>query len=191
MNAFVIGDPELCIGCQACMVACARAHEKLPAGGLSDWDAPFHSRVTVINVPEVTVPVQCRQCENSPCARSCPVEGIVQKDSHIEVVKEKCIGCKTCVLACPFGAIKVIEDATEHSGVFMHTSADTPNTEDEKPHFVVEKCDLCADYGPPACVAICPARALHLVAPDGIQQNVENRQKQNAERIRQYRSRLI
>lgn len=190
MNVFIIGDAELCIGCQACMVACARAHEKLPTAALNDLESPFHSRITVVNAPEVTVAVQCRQCEDSPCARSCPVEGIVQKDSHIEVIKEKCIGCKSCVLACPFGAIKIIEDNMNCPGIFMSTSADTPHTRVEKSHIVVDKCDLCADCGSPACVAICPARALQLVDPDAIAKKIENRRRQNANRIRQYRSQL-
>ena len=190
MNAFIIGDAELCIGCQACMVACASAHEQLPTAVLNESDRPFHSRVTVVNAPEVTVAVQCRQCEDPPCALSCPVEGIVQKDDHIEVVKEKCIGCKSCILACPFGAIKVIEDKMERCGIFMNSSADSRQIRVEKAHFFVEKCDMCADCGPPACVAICPAKALQLVDPDIIEQKVENRQKQNANRMRQYRSQL-
>ncbi len=189
MNAFVLGDAALCIGCQACMVACARVHEGLPTAALNDRDVPFHSRVTVVNAPEVTVAVQCRQCEDSPCARSCPVGAIVQKDAHIAVVKEKCIGCKSCVLACPFGAIKVRADKREGTGVFMTTSA-APEVRIEKSHFVVEKCDLCADYGSPACIEICPARALHLVDPDAIARKAEHRRRQNADRIRQYRSQL-
>lgn len=190
MNAFIIGDAELCIGCQACMVACARAHEELPLTALNDQDVPFHSRITAIIAPEVTVAVQCRQCEDSPCARSCPVDAIVQKDNHIEIIKEKCIGCKSCVLACPFGAIKVVEDKMENSGIFMDTGVGKKQTQVEKAHFVVDKCDLCADSGGPACVAICPAKALYFINPEAIQQKVEDRQKQNASRIRQYRSRL-
>lgn len=190
MNTFIIGDAQLCIGCQACMVACARAHEKLPTTTLNEREIPFHSRVTVVSVPEVTVAIQCRQCEDSPCASSCPVDAIVQKDAHIEVVKEKCIGCKSCILACPFGAIKVVEDPMKRSGIFINTSADSRQIRVEKSHFFVEKCNLCADCGPPACVAICPAKALQLVDPYTIEQKVENRQKQNANRMRQYRSQL-
>lgn len=191
MNAFIIGDAELCIGCQACMIACARAHEELPTETLNDQEIPFHSRIHVVNVPEVTVAIQCRQCEDSPCARSCPVDAIVQKDNHIEVIKEKCIGCKSCVLACPFGAINVVEDTTENSGIFMNTSAGKKQTRVEKLHFVVDKCDLCSDSGVPACVAICPAKALYFINPEAIEKKVEDRQKQNAGRIRQYRARLI
>ncbi len=189
MNAFILGDAALCIGCQACMVACARAHEQLPTAILNERETPFHSRVSVINAPEVTVAVQCRQCEDSPCARSCPVGGIVQKDSHIAVLKEKCIGCKSCVLACPFGAIKIREDKKDCCGIYMTTSA-PPQAMVEKSHFVVEKCDLCADCGTPACIDICPAGALHLVDPDAIARKVENRRRRNADRIRQYRSQL-
>lgn len=173
------------------MIACAQAHEKLPFTELNDQEIPFHSRITVVNAPEVTVAIQCRQCEDSPCARSCPVDAIVQKDAHIEVIKNKCIGCKSCVLACPFGAIKVVEDNSESGGIFMNISAETRQIRVEKAHFVVEKCDLCADCGAPACVSICPAKALYFINPEAIQQKVEDRQKKNANRIRQYRSRLL
>ena len=72
MNTFIAGDAEQCIGCQACMIACACAHENIPVKELVEGRVPFHSRVTVINVPEVTVPVQCRQCEDK-CPQRIPI----------------------------------------------------------------------------------------------------------------------
>jgi len=190
MNTFIIGDASQCIGCQACMIACARAHENVPARELVELSIPFHSRVTVINAADVTVPVQCRQCEDSPCAKACPVRGIVQKGSHIEVMKEKCIGCKSCVLACPFGAIKVVESgAPRRSSVMIGNSHGRAHNM-EKSLFVVEKCDLCADCGSPACIDICPARALQLVDPVAIQRKMTLRLQQSASHLNQCRPRL-
>ncbi len=186
MNSFVICNAELCIGCQACMVACARAHENLPTPVLNRRGTPFHTRITVVSTPEVTVAVQCRQCEDSPCARSCPEGALVQKDSHIEVIKEKCIGCKSCIIACPFGAIRMREEKSDHPPVFLNTCQGTPSDGVEKAHFIVEKCDLCTDYGSPACVSICPAGALQLINPDDVARKIRSRQKRNVDRIRLY-----
>ncbi len=185
MNTFIAGDAEQCIGCQACMIACACAHENIPVKELVEQRVPFHSRVTVINVPEVTVPVQCRQCEDSPCAQACPVNAIVQQGSHVEVIKDRCIGCKSCVLACPFGAIKVEEDPACRAGVLMHRTDDT-HQDVEKSLFIVEKCDLCAHAGQPACVAICPAKALHLIDPETIQRKITSRRHQAASQLGHY-----
>jgi len=166
MNTFVMGDADTCIGCQACMIACARAHENVPAQKLAELSVPFHSRVKVINAPEVTVPIQCRQCEDSPCAKVCPAHAIALKGSEIEITKELCIGCKRCVRACPFGAISVTVDRSKPSEAF---TLDTQKKPKKKLRFTIDKCDLCADTDGLACVDICPAQALQLVNPNTLQ----------------------
>lgn len=188
MNAFVLGDARRCIGCQACMIACARAHEGLPAPELAALGTPFVSRVTLVSLPEVTVPVQCRQCEDSPCANACPVNAIVQKDGHVDVIKERCIGCKSCVLACPFGAIQVVEDPSAQTGLVVRKGGRQIDGGGAPPHqkslFVVSKCDLCTDLAAPACVDICPAGALSLVNPARIHDNTLEKRQRAAAGIR-------
>ena len=172
MNSFVLGDSQRCIGCQACMIACAMAHESVSATELVTRKVPFVPRVTLVNVPEVTVPVQCRQCEDSPCANACPVGALVERGGHIEVIADRCIGCKGCVLACPFGAIQVVEAPSEQAGLMIieggWDGASSPGPMHPKSLFVVSKCDLCGDLGAPACVGICPAGALRLIEPTQI-----------------------
>ena len=184
MNSFVLGDARLCIGCQACMVACARAHEDLPAGELIARHMPFVSRLTLVKVAEVTVPVQCRQCEDSPCANACPVGAIVQKDSHIDVIGDLCVGCKSCLLACPFGAIQIVE-TTRNQLMLTEELGQIEGGEGahQKSFFVVSKCDLCAGHDQPACVAICPADALSLVPATGLQGNIISKRQRAASKL--------
>jgi carbon-monoxide dehydrogenase iron sulfur subunit len=96
------------------------------------------------------VPLQCRHCEDAPCARVCP-SGALSRPSEAEPVlidQEKCIGCGFCVQACPFGVIRL---------------APSPGSDAK----AVIKCDLCfgrqAQGLQPACVEACPVRALKFV----------------------------
>ena len=65
MNRFVIGDPKDCIGCNTCMAACSEVHK---AFGLQSFP-----RLQVMRNDDVTVPILCRHCDDSPCATVCPV----------------------------------------------------------------------------------------------------------------------
>ncbi|MFP1836442.1 4Fe-4S dicluster domain-containing protein [Lonsdalea quercina] len=165
MNAFVIADASQCIGCRTCEVACAVAHT---SGGLSSLNtASFAPRLTVIKSAEVSVPVLCHQCENAPCASACPQGALVAQNDSIQVVSSQCIGCKSCVIACPFGAIRVVTTPQEKG---------EPHARSE-----VHKCDLCHDVADgPSCVRVCPTSALRLVTPDGLRQQREERQRQSA-----------
>jgi Fe-S-cluster-containing hydrogenase component 2 len=85
------------------------------------------------------VPLTCMQCEEAACVTVCPVAALARnaKTGAIEVVDGRCIGCRACVAACPFGAIAMLE------------------------RDVAYKCDLCG--GDPACVRFCPTKALEYV----------------------------
>jgi carbon-monoxide dehydrogenase iron sulfur subunit len=87
----------------------------------------------------VSISVRCQHCEDAPCLDFC-LTGAIQRDAATGIVtadEAKCIGCWTCVLACPFGAI---QRDTERGRVV--------------------KCDLCAGKEVPACVSNCPNEAL-------------------------------
>jgi len=165
LNSFVLADSEKCTGCKTCEIACAVAHMEQKAGTAGATDGPFMPRLYVMRTPEVTVPVQCRQCEDAPCAIVCQMSAISRVDGMILVDTERCVGCKLCLMACPFGAIELVP---QHRG----TKPIYPGAWKEQEDWIgrrlyrANKCDLCAgrDKGP-ACVLACPQKALEMVNP--------------------------
>ena len=70
---------------------------------LSDYNL-FHVYKSCV-IDDVTVPILCRHCDDSPCATVCPVHAITHINDTIQLNESLCIGCKLCGIACPFGAI--------------------------------------------------------------------------------------
>lgn len=151
MNRFIMANSQQCIGCRACEVACVMAHNH-EQHVLSETH--FHPRITVVKQAGQRGAVTCHHCESAPCARSCPNGAISRISDAVQVNQEKCIGCKSCVVACPFGTMQVLVTPLDNGQV--KASA--------------HKCDLCVDRcepgAGPACVANCPADALQLVTSD-------------------------
>ncbi|SQB28381.1 oxidoreductase [Citrobacter koseri] len=145
MNRFIMANSQQCLGCHACEVACVMAH--------NDEQHVLHQRhfqprITVIKHQHQRSAVTCHHCEDAPCARSCPNGAIRHVKDSVQVNQQKCIGCKSCVVACPFGTMQIIL---------------TPTGQDQV-KATAHKCDLCLDReGGPACVENCPADALQLV----------------------------
>lgn len=150
MNRFIMANSQQCIGCRACEVACVMAHNE-EQHVVSP--AHFHPRITVIKHQQQRSAVTCRHCEAAPCARSCPNGAIGRVDDAVQVDQQKCIGCKSCVVACPFGTLQILV---------------TPIGE-ERVKATAHKCDLCRDRAEgPACAQNCPANALQLVNGDAL-----------------------
>ena len=107
------------------------------------------ANITVPPIPRIKVEegsginfaVQCRHCETPLCVKSCITGALSQKDGVISCDESRCVGCYTCVLACPYGCIVTSEDSK-----------------------VIQKCDLCMknNNGEPACVKGCPNKAIVL-----------------------------
>lgn len=139
MNRFILTDPEKCIGCRTCEVACMMSHQS------SATPEAFTSRIRVVKGGTFTTAVGCHQCEDAPCANVCPT-GAIHRAAGVWLVEQaRCIGCKSCMVACPFGAmqVRVVEDRVQ-----------------------ALKCDLCAHReGGPACVEACPTHALRCIDP--------------------------
>ena len=133
-------DSKKCVQCHACEVACKAAHQVEPGikwrRVISLWRGKFPA------VSNRTVSLSCQHCGNPPCEAVCPTGAIRkrQEDGIVVIDPARCIGCRSCLMACPFGV----------------------------PQFgaagKMQKCDLCVERieagREPACVATCPTGAL-------------------------------
>jgi carbon-monoxide dehydrogenase iron sulfur subunit len=137
-------NEEACMGCGLCRVFCATEHSRskdIIRAHKKESPAPV-PRLRVERKAEIAFSLQCRQCEEPYCVYSC-LTGAMQKDPAtglVNVDPEKCMGCWTCILACPHGAI--VRDQGKR---------------------IVAKCDFCPGRDVPVCVANCPNEALMVV----------------------------
>ena len=133
-------DNRRCIGCHACTTACKMEH-LVPLG----VTRTYVKQVDVGAYPNVRRQFQvtrCNQCDHPPCVTICPVEAMFRReDGIVDFDRERCIGCKACIAACPYDAIFI-----------------SPETNS------AEKCNFCAHRIDqdlePACVIVCPERAI-------------------------------
>ena len=162
MHAFVLADPSRCIGCRACEIACAEVHMQAAMAQAMAQGLPFVTRICVIRAAGVSAPIQCRQCEDAPCATACPTGAVTSDGRAIVVDADKCCACKACLAVCPVGAMQI---------------AATPGQ--DKP--VACKCDLCIGSADrPACVSVCPAAALRVFSREELQRRTCARRRQSA-----------
>lgn len=128
-------DLSHCIGCNACVVACKMENE-VPLTKfntwIESWDVDDNGSIRRANLPKL-----CNHCENPACVHVCPTGAShVAEDGTVQIDDEKCIGCKYCMAACPFG----VRWANDETGD-------------------IHKCTLCehrTQYGLlPACVGNC------------------------------------
>lgn len=152
-------DSTLCVGCRACELACnkkndlGRTPEQVVQGrGAQDARALGPDVFTYVTFHQWEADpstaafgkVQCMHCIEPACVSSCPVNAL-HKTSEGPVVWDgsKCLGCRYCMMACPFVVPRFEWDARNPR---------------------IRKCDMCADLlaqgQPPACVAACPTKAL-------------------------------
>jgi len=134
MAKILMINHEKCTGCRLCELVCSVSHD-----GVSN---PTRSRINIIKweAEGLYIPMSCQQCEDAPCMTICPVKAI-SRDQELDYVKidyNVCIGCRSCVAVCPFGAMGF-------------------NVKDKK----VFKCDLCE--GDPQCVRFCEVKAVEYV----------------------------
>jgi hydrogenase-4 component A len=185
MNHFIISVPELCKDCGACEAACVNVHA---AVGLQAYP-----RLRTIKTSRGTVHIQCRHCEDAPCAEVCPVAAITHDDNTIDLNESTCIGCKMCALACPFGAIESYGSSPQ-SQQLPHHLPDGVTTAEVLPPLsslldwaagvrtVAVKCDLCYFRAEgQACVQACPTQALRIVDSESLAEAVASKRRQTAE----------
>lgn len=170
MNRFVIAEPSKCIGCRTCEIACVVAHQDSDTA-LSPQT--FKPRLNVVISGKITTPILCRQCDDAPCVNACPNGAIVYSHDSVQVQQERCVGCKSCVVACPYGAMSVVSVPAVQAAGVMFTS--------QRMRAEAHKCDLCVDRAEgPACIPSCPTKALHLVDREKMAQTLRKRQEQAA-----------
>ena len=130
---------EKCTGCRLCELVCSVINE-----GVSN---PSRSRIKVMKWESegLYIPMTCQQCIDAPCMNVCPVKAISRDEAlgRVIVDYDVCIGCRTCVSVCPFGAMNF--DVTGRK---------------------VFKCDVCG--GDPQCVRFCEEKAVDYVEADEV-----------------------
>lgn len=181
-------DLGKCTGCQSCSIAC-KAENNVPYGSPEEHIrrlAPFwHKVIAVINgtYPAVNInliPMPCMHCDDAPCVTVCPAKATYRREDGIVIQNfRRCIGCKYCIVACPYGVRNFnYKEPVEEE---YHRPDLPPERSDRgvwpfphRVHGVVEKCTFCfhrIDQGlkegkkigeevVPACAEACPARAI-------------------------------
>jgi len=129
MDKVIVVDAKKCTGCKTCEVVCSFVNSKqfsplkTRIKNFVDLEAAFFYSLT------------CFQCEEAPCVKVCPAGALNRDEGVVRLDASKCLGCKLCVLTCPFGAARF----------------------DEQDKIAI-KCEQCG--GDPQCVAACPSGAL-------------------------------
>jgi carbon-monoxide dehydrogenase iron sulfur subunit len=154
VTSVIVCRVDRCLSCRSCELACALAHSRSAdlIGALQDVPVPL-TRVRVLSLGREgvltrhrTIALQCRHCAEPLCVEVC-IAGGVTKDEAAGLVhfnEERCVGCWSCTMVCPFGAVVRARDRL----LALH-------------------CDLCGEREILACVEACPTRALVLCDPEG------------------------
>lgn len=164
-SPFVQSDAEKCIGCRTCEVACSVAHAESKANTAGAVAGIFIPRLFVVVADELSAPVQCHHCVDAPCRNVCQMSAISRVNGRTVVDTARCVGCKLCLMACPFGAIEFVPLPAGTRPIFPGEKA---NVEEWKTRRFqrASNCDLCVHRANgPACVETCPEKALALVNP--------------------------
>ena len=171
-------DLSRCVGCRRCVYACVEENnqsrdpqihwitvlEMAKERGVNVMESdPYYEADEVPREGHFYMPIQCQQCRNPPCVKSCPANATwAEPDGVVVVDYDWCLGCRCCMAACPYGARHfnwgdpVIP--TEEVNPDTHYLGNRP-----RPRGVVEKCTFCIQRTRqglyPACLEVCPVGA--------------------------------
>ncbi len=148
-EGYLLVDTKKCQGCLTCMLTCSLVHEGTEDLSLSRIQVMQNS---FLKWPDDLTIEQCRQCVDPGCVKACPAKALKVDTTHgnVRTVDEKkCIGCMSCIKACPYTPGRAVWDAREDHA---------------------QKCDLCAKApfwnekggpaGKQACIEVCPVNAI-------------------------------
>lgn len=162
-------DLRKCIGCDYCVYACQAVND---VSDTMRWNVHLMDETATGDVFHMTRP--CLHCQDAPCAAVCPVGATFVRDDGIVIMDyDKCIGCRYCQVACPYGARHFNWRQRDAASGYQPTWGEAEV--ERRPRGVVEKCTFCVhriDRGlaqglmpgvdraaTPACVNICPVEA--------------------------------
>ncbi|HKF26521.1 MAG TPA: cyclic nucleotide-binding domain-containing protein [Candidatus Acidoferrum sp.] len=147
-QSLLVLDLEKCTRCDACVNACADAHDgvtRLVRDGL--------------RFDHYLVATSCRQCRDPLCMVGCPVGSIRRRNSLEVIIEDWCIGCGLCARNCPYGNINL------HPFEVLAEDSDQPGRKKAVVKQKATSCDLCTHLKEPSCVYACPHDAAHRVDP--------------------------
>lgn len=131
-------NEQWCLGCHLCEYYCAFAGTGEDDMARALQDIQIQPNIRIEEGDGVCFAVSCRHCEEPLCAKGCITGALSVTDGVITIDRDRCIGCYTCILSCPYGAVSPSADGA------------------------VQKCELCLQRGggKPACVSGCPNGAI-------------------------------
>jgi carbon-monoxide dehydrogenase iron sulfur subunit len=144
MKKVIVAHIERCMGCHSCELACAIAHSvSKDLNTIVRVGEKPGTRIYMEAYQGLAIPVHCNHCEEAACLLACPTGAIHREEERgpVMIDTSRCIGCRMCVQACPFGVMTM--DSNGKGAL---------------------KCDLCterlAEGQEPACVAACPTKVV-------------------------------
>lgn len=131
-------NEKWCLGCHLCEYYCAFANSGKDDMVKALKDVQINPRIKIEENNDISFAVSCRHCQEAVCVKSCITGALSIKDGVIIVDKTRCVGCYTCILSCPYGAVMSSDEG------------------------IVQKCELCIENnaGQPVCVRGCPNEAI-------------------------------
>ena len=131
-------NEKWCLGCHLCEYYCAYANSGETDMVKALQGVAIHPRIRIEEAGAVSFAVSCRHCQEPLCVKGCISDALTVEKGVISINRDKCVGCYTCILSCPYGAIM------------------------PSPEGAVQKCELCVRNkdGEPSCVKGCPNRAI-------------------------------
>jgi formate dehydrogenase iron-sulfur subunit len=169
MKAAILTDMTKCVGCQACALACKEINHLPKDCSLSELSAKTWTAVQYIN--SVNIRRHCMHCEDPACVSACPVAALEKtKEGAVIYDASKCMGCRYCMIACPF---------------------DIPKYEWHSALPQVQKCIFCYENAlknnkQPACTEACPARATVFGSRNKLLQIARDRLQQSPKKYVQH-----